>query len=140
MSAANRPPTTNFFARVPTQLAFFVAIIMALVFSYALSYDSSRLQEISANREAMQERVNEAEEKQEALKATLAYWQSNESVQDYLRNEQNQKREGEVTFNTVKIEGTPVPQEIVIPQDVAELVRPWQLWWYLLLDRPPPNP
>lgn len=140
MSATNRPPTTNFFARVPTQIALFAAIAMGLVFTYALRYDRTRLQEISDNRAAMQERVNAAETKQESLKATLAYWQSSESVEDYLRDEQNQRREGEVTLNTVTIQATPVPQEVVIPQDVAELVRPWQLWWYLLLDRPPPNP
>ena len=140
MSAGNRTPFTNFFGRVPTQIALFAAIAMGLVFSYALRYDRSRLQDISADRAAMQERVNEAEAQQESLKATLAYWQSSESVEDYLRNEQNQRREGEVTLNTVTIQATPVPQDLEIPQDVAELVRPWQLWWYLLLDRPPPNP
>ena len=38
-------------------------------------------------------------------------------------------------------EATPVPTPIAAPTaDPAEGVYPWQVWWQLLTDAPPPSP
>lgn len=78
--------------------------------------------------------------RQVALEATLAYVQGEAYPNEVLHNESGLLLPGERLIVPNLVQSTPEPPPPAAPTpDPLLNARPWQMWWRLLTDAPPPT-
>lgn len=121
------------------QLLVLLAVIFALYIALDLSRRARAGQLVGVGEEALEQEVSSETTRQIELKATLDYVQSEDYVAAYARDEGGQLLPGEVRVVPLPIEATPGPPVAQAQAlDPAHNARPWQAWWRLLTDAPPP--
>jgi cell division protein FtsB len=121
-----------------------ILIILAVVAALALAVDlTSRAQagrEQLSQDQSLSTMVEAERESNRQLKVTLTYVYSNDYVADYARNEAGMILPGEKRVvplpHPLPLTPTPIPTPvplIIVPDE------PWQAWWMLFFDSPPPG-
>ncbi len=88
----------------------------------------------------LQAQVDAESTRQVSLQVTLEYVQSDDCTAAYARDEAGYVLPGEKRVVPLVIEATPLPTAVpTATPDPIQNARPWQAWWQLLLDAPPPT-
>lgn len=121
------------------QILLVVSSVMVLLVVFGVNRNLNRREVLEAGEATNEARVEAELTMQVHLSATLAYVESDSYVDVYNRAEGNRIRPGEVRVVPVTVEATPPPTPMPPPTpDPAQFAQPWQMWWYLLTDRPAP--
>lgn len=121
------------------QLLVLLAVIAGLFIALDLNRRAQAGRLVGVGEEDLQAEIEVELTRQVALQATATYVQSDSYVEAYARNEGSYLKPGEVRVVPLLVEGTPEPTPIpTATPDPAINARPWQAWWRLLTDAPPP--
>lgn len=125
------------------QLMF--AVIIAVGMMLAINF-SSRIrdsQEIFDAYNQIQLDIATLEQEEADLIAERDYAQSDAYVEEWARDRGKMIRPGERLIVPVpssnNVEPTPIPTRVVIADTGIDEPEPWELWWALFIDSPPPN-
>jgi len=122
------------------QIILSLAVVAAISVALDLNRRAQAGRLVGVGEEPLRAEVALEETRQVELQATKAYVYSEEYVIDYARNEENNILPGEVPVVVLAIEATPEPTPAPVPTpDPGANTRPWQAWWQLLTDAPPPG-
>ena len=121
-----------------------MAVLLAIVAILALGLDYRQRNEegnmVGVDEDKLQTEVNLELTRQVELQATLDYVQSDDYVAAYARDEGGFLLPGEKRVVPLVIEATPPPASAPAAKpDPAKNAQPWQAWWQLLTDAPPPS-
>jgi cell division protein FtsB len=127
-----------------TQIMF--AIILAVGLMLAINFSSrvSADRELRALRDSVDREIEALQREQSDLIARLAYVQNDAYVEGWARSEGRMVREGEVllklfpTTNSVTLPTQPQETFVVLPDEQPQ-AQPWELWWAMFFDSPPPE-
>lgn len=123
------------------QVLVLLAVFAALFIALDLNQRAQAGSLVGVGEEALQKEVDLEATRQVELQATLAYVQSEDYIVAYARDEGGFLLPGEKRIVPLFLEVTPEPTPVVIvTPDPAINARPWQAWWQLLTDAPPPSP
>lgn len=122
------------------QLIITAGVIVILVMAISVNAQT-RVNEAQSRQQDRLRNVLAAEtQRNQGLQATLTYVKSDEYVSDYARNEGGMLLPGEVRVVPIPhpqpLEPTPMPTR---PPTLQAPREPWQAWWMLFLDSPPPG-
>lgn len=123
-----------------SQLLIIVVVVIALVVSLDLSAKAQAGREQTTQETILENLLETEEARQQHLIVTLTYVSSDDYVADYARNEAGmllpEERRVVSMPHPLPLTPTPMPTPIpviVVPQE------PWQAWWMLFFDSPPPG-
>jgi cell division protein FtsB len=127
-------PLTQFIAIVVITISFFLVVDFArrTATIYRIKSEAARLEE----------EVAEARARNEALEARLRYVQSDAYVEEIARTQLKWAQPGEtvvVVMATPQAVPTPPPGKQYVVTDGPPPETPWQAWWLLFFDIPPPR-
>ncbi len=135
--ASETPPTKSQQTLSSTQIM--IAVILAIGLMLAINF-SSRIaenQHLREARERLEREIATLEAEQATLQAELGYVQSDAYVERWAHEEARMVRPGEILVVPIPA-GTPVTPMPTPTPEATEEVEPWQLWWALFFDEPPP--
>ena len=122
------------------QILIILAVVAALGVAVDLTSKARAGQEQLSQDESLSAMVEAERERNRQLKVTLTYVYSNDYVADYARNEAGMILPGEQRVvplpHPLPLTPTPIPTPvpaIIVPDE------PWQAWWMLFFDSPPPG-
>lgn len=122
------------------QVIFFLVITGAIIIAVDLNNRAQAGRLVGSGEEALQAQVDREATRQVELQATLEYVTSDDYVASYARNEGGMIQPGERRIVPMLQEATPQPTAPPpAAADPAVQARPWQAWWRLLTDAPPPT-
>ncbi len=126
-------------------LTQFIAIIVITI-SIFLVVDFARrtatIYRIKSEAARLEEEVAAARAQSEALEARLHYVQSDAYVEEIARSQLKWAQPGEtvvVVMATPQAVPTPSPGKGYAVTDGPPPEQPWQAWWLLFFDAPPPK-
>ena len=127
-------PLTQFIAIVVITISFFLVVDFArrTATIYRIKSEAARLEE----------EVAETRARSEALEARLRYVQSDAYVEEIARTQLKWAQPGEtvvVVMATPQAVPTPPPGRQYVVTDGPPPETPWQAWWLLFLEIPPPR-
>ena len=127
-------PLTQFIAIVVITISFFLVVDFArrTATIYRIKSEAARLEE----------EVAEARARSEALEARLGYVQSDAYVEEIARTQLKWAQPGEtvvVVMATPQAVPTPSPGRQYVVTDGPPPEQPWQAWWLIFFDIPPPR-
>ena len=127
-------PLTQFIAIVVITISFFLVVDFArrTATIYRIKSEAARLEE----------EVAEARARSEALEARLRYVQSDAYVEELARTQLKWAQPGEtvvVVMATPLAVPTPPPGRQYVVTDGPPPETPWQAWWLIFFDIPPPR-
>ncbi len=116
-----------------------IIAVLALGLDYRQRNEAGNL--VGVDEEMLQTEVDLELTRQVELQATLDYVQSDDYVAAYARDEGGFLLPGEKRVVPLVIEATsqPAPSVLTATPDPAQFAQPWQAWWQLLTDAPPPS-
>jgi len=116
-----------------------IVAVLALGLDYRQRNEAGNL--VGVDEEMLQTEVDLESTRQVELQATLDYVQSDDYVAAYARDEGGFLRPGEKRVVPLVIEATlePPSSAPAAAPDPAQFAQPWQAWWQLLTDAPPPS-
>ena len=122
------------------QFLIIIAVIVALGLAVGLNVRAQAGREQSSQGERLLTIVEAEREHNRQLKITLTYVHSGDYVADYARNEGGMILPDEKRIvpmpHPLPLTPTPMPTPvpiIIAPED------PWEAWWMLFFDAPPPD-
>ena len=122
------------------QVLIAIAILIALGLAVDLGAQSGTEDYESGQEERLLAVLATERARNQQLELTLTYVRSDEYIADYARNEAGMILPGEKRVvpmpNPLPLTPTPVPTPvpvIIVPEE------PWQAWWMLFFDSPPPG-
>lgn len=123
----------------PQSVALLVIIaVLALGLDYRQRNEEGNM--VGVDEDKLQTEVNLELTRQVEMQATLDYVQSDDYVAAYARDEGGFLQPGEKRVAPLVIEAPPPPPSVpAATPDPAQFAQPWQAWWQLLTDAPPPT-
>jgi hypothetical protein len=122
------------------QVVLLLVILAAIVIALDLNRQAQVTRTAGSSGEALQAQLDLELTRQVALQATVEYVHSDDYVAQYARDEGGQLLPGERRVVPLLLAVTPAPTPLPPPTpDPAINARPWQAWWSLLTDAPPPT-
>jgi hypothetical protein len=122
------------------QLIVLLVVVAALFIALDLNRRAQAGRLVGVGEEALQHEVILETTRQVELQATLDYVRSEDYVAAYARDEGGYILPGEKRIVPLLLEVTPEPTPAAAPTpDPAFDAQPWQAWWQLLTDLPPPT-
>ena len=125
-------------------LAQFIAIIV-LTISLFLVVDFARrtaaTYQIKGEAARLEEEVSAVHARRQALEVRLNYVKSDAYVEEVARTQLKRAREGETV---VVVMATPIPVPLPEEQGSSSSTEtfvpqtPWEAWWFIFFDTPPP--
>ena len=122
------------------QLLIGLAVLIALGLAIDLNAESSTGEHRSLQEERLMAVLATEQERNRELKLTLTYVHSQDYPADYARNEAGMTLPQEKRIvpmpHPLPLTPTPLPTPvpvIIVPEE------PWQAWWMLFFDSPPPT-
>lgn len=122
------------------QLLIGIAVLIALGLAIDLSAKAKTGDDRADQEEIVSAVLATEEERNRQLKLTLTYVHSGDYVADYARNEAGMTLPEEKRVvplpHPLPLTPTPMPTPvpvIIVPEE------PWQAWWMLFFDSPPPG-
>lgn len=121
------------------QLSFVLAGIVALFFVLRFNQNNVLYRQMLMSEATFDAALSAEKTRQIFLEATATYVNSDTYVEHYYRNDAGMVLPGERRIVPRVVERTPVATPQPTPTlDVATQAQPWQMWWALLSDAPPP--
>jgi cell division protein FtsB len=122
------------------QIIILMGVVAILFIGLDLTHRAQAGQLVGAGEESLQKEITVEMTRQVALQATLEYVQSDDYVKAYARDEGGYIMPGEKRIVPMPVEAPPGEQPQAAPTpDPAAAALPWQAWWQLLSDAPPPS-
>ncbi len=126
-------PLTQFIAIVVITISLFLVVDFArrTAATYKIKNEAIRLEE----------EVAAARDRHQALNARLSYVQSDAYVEEIARTQLKWAQPGEtvvVVMATPQATSSPSARHQPVAADGTPLQSPWQAWWFLFFDAPPP--
>ncbi len=122
------------------QLLALVVVIMGLIIALDLNRRARAGEAAGAGEASLQAEMAFEATRQVELQLTRDYVLSDDYVVEFARNEAGLILPGEKRVVTLPVAVTPAPTPFPTPTpDPAAAARPWQAWWALLTDAPPPS-
>jgi cell division protein FtsB len=123
-----------------TQVVILLLVVGAIVIALDLTQRAQAGRQAVTGVEAIQVQVETEVTRQVQLQATLDFVQSEDYVAAYARDEGGMIQPGEQRVVPLLLETTPQPTPFpAATPDPAYQARPWQAWWKLMTDAPPPT-
>jgi len=125
------------------QIMFAAILAIGLFLAIGLSQRITAGQPLQDTYNRVRSEIEVLQQEQAALLATRDYVQSDAFVEQWARDEGKMIRPGEVLIIPVpsgaSVEPTPINDEEVPVETAPPQPEPWQLWWTLFFDSPPPQ-
>lgn len=120
-----------------------IIVLLVIIGSIVVALDYNRREQlgrqVGVGEEAIRVQVEEEATRQVQLQATLDYVSSEDYVAAYARGEGGMVLPGEKRIVPLLLDATPKPTPFPeATPDPAYQARPWQAWWRLMTDAPPP--
>jgi len=122
------------------QMVVIIGIIIAVAMAMNLNAKAHAGRTLSKHETALSLRVTEEVVRQGQLVITLTYVYSNDYVADYARNQGGMILPGEK--RVAPLLHPPPPTPTPIPTSISDLMAPntpFEAWWVLFFDSPPPG-
>lgn len=121
------------------QIIILLLIGAAVFIAVDLNRRAQAGQLVGLGESELQAQVDAEATRQVSLQVTRDYVQSEDYVAAYARDEAGYVLPGEKRVVPLVIEATPLPTAVPsATPDPIQHARPWQAWWQLLVDVPPP--
>ncbi|MDL1901749.1 hypothetical protein FBR02_13370 [Anaerolineae bacterium CFX9] len=126
------------------QILFAAILSIGLILSINFSARISESQPIQEAYESAVREIDQLRREQQRLIEQRDYVRSDAYVENWARSDGKMVRPGEVLVipvpSGITVEDTPDPQVFIDAlQTEPPAPEPWQLWWQLFLDAPPPE-
>ena len=123
-----------------TQFLLGIVILVIIWIALGLNQNQAMLEAVEAGEATVETQLHAEMTVAAQLTATLEYVQSPSYSEEYNRGEGRRVLPGEVRVAPMETLLPPVPTPTPMPTpDPALAAQPWQMWWYLLTDRKPPE-